>query len=81
MIAIFDSSAGGGEFGMDVARGVWAEVSDLHEAARQDVQKKAAHEFQGREPTDFLVALAEDDLGQGRLGLCARHGLSSAPSR
>ena len=51
-----------GEFGMDVARGVQAEVPDLHEAARQDVQKKTAHEFQDREPTDFLVARAEDDL-------------------
>jgi len=46
MIAIFDSRAGGGEFGVDVARGIQAEMPDLDEAARQDVQKKSAHKFQ-----------------------------------
>jgi hypothetical protein len=47
---------------MDAARGVQTEVSDFHEAARQDVQKKSEHEFQGSEPADFLAACAEDDL-------------------
>jgi len=47
---------------MDTARCVQAEVSDFHEAARQDVQKKSEHEFQGSEPADLLAACAEDDL-------------------
>ncbi len=61
-MAGFNPSTGDGEFGIDVACGIQAEVSDFHEGARQDVKQESAHEFQGREPTDLLAARAEDDF-------------------
>jgi hypothetical protein len=61
-MAGFNPSTGNGEFGIDVACGIQAEVSDFHEGARQDVKQESAHEFQGREPTDLFAARAEDDF-------------------
>jgi hypothetical protein len=46
-VAGFNPSTGEGEFGIDVACGIQAEVSDFYEGARQDVKKESAHEFQG----------------------------------
>jgi hypothetical protein len=61
-VAGFNPSTGEGEFGIDVACGIQAEVSDFYEGARQDVKKESAHEFQGRESTDLLAARAENDF-------------------
>ena len=61
-VRLLDSGTGDGEPEVDIARCVQAEVPDLHEAARQDVLEKPAHEFERRKPTDAPVTGAEDDL-------------------
>lgn len=61
-LALFDVGARGDQFCVDVAGGQQAEVTDLDEAARQDVLQEAAHEFQRREATHLFVPRAKDDF-------------------
>jgi hypothetical protein len=61
-MGVFNQGSGNDEFGIDVAGGVQAEVSDLHEDARQDVERKSPHEFQNHEPADLFAASAKDDF-------------------
>jgi hypothetical protein len=58
----FKSCVGDCKLGVDVAGGVKAEVSYLHEGEWQDMEEKSAHEFQRRELADFVVAGPEDDV-------------------
>ena len=48
-LRVLNPCAGDGEFGIDVSGGVQTEVPDFHEATRQNVEEKPAHEFQGEQ--------------------------------